>query len=108
MSMGGNGPQSRPEISKAGKWKEGAPAEELGTESDRTDVSADEEEQVHKEEEQSIGDTLSGDDSDSDSDELVDAGLFPISFVFTSAYLDVQCLSARPCRKLEPIKINLI
>ncbi|KAJ7301730.1 hypothetical protein DFH08DRAFT_978495 [Mycena albidolilacea] len=73
MSMGGNGPQSHPEISEAGKREEGAPAEELGTESDGTDLSVDEEEQVHEEEEQSDGDTLSGDDSDSDSDELVDA-----------------------------------
>ncbi|KAJ7368896.1 hypothetical protein DFH08DRAFT_796725 [Mycena albidolilacea] len=73
MPMGGNGPQSHPEISEAGKREEGAPAEELGTESDGTDLLVDEEEQVHKEEEQSDGDTLSGDDSDSDDDELVDA-----------------------------------
>jgi hypothetical protein len=51
--------------------------------------------------------TLSGDDSDSDDDELVDAGLFLTSGVFTSAHVDVQCLSARLCRKLEPVKINL-
>jgi hypothetical protein len=87
--MGGNGPQSRSEILEASKREEGAPAEELGTESDGTDVSVDEEEQVHEEEEQSDGDTLSGDDSDSDDNELVDAGLFLTSCVFTSAHLNV-------------------